>query len=564
MKKLTYIAGLLIICLTVFSCSDDFLSKNEVDLYTLTDTLFLTSDQQNTETIIQLPATINSDFTIFMQPKWLSFDSMHGKITDGSVPLSFSVVKENIITWYPTVYQTYYATLILDVENTGLVSVTVACAYLGSPTLHCSTTSLSYESSRSQMFTISNTSEGILNWRITGAPDWLIFTDTTGTLPYGNSTTINAFLDPATTPAGDALSESFRIESNSISGNLTIQVHVSKEATIPPKVNLIPGIVTDVEYNHDIGIMAICTTSPNSLIVFNTITDESNALSLDKIPTCISLSEDGHKAVIGYSTPAVSYIDIDSIKINDDYTIDCVPYDIVLGENGWCYIAPSFDQWVNFRNLNLNTRELVVIPSTGWSMMYEKTYIRKVPDKPYLVATRSTSSPTGIIIYDITNGRANEITTYYHTSIGKFLISADATRLYGSYKDVYLLPPYDAEFHSSSPPLLGQISSEFNTICAFDECPVRSGIFAAFSNYNYSSGTTESFPLICQFSTSNFNKIMEFNVSPVFITENEIKSFYETVVRFIFVNKEGSLLYAVKNLKESYNKDYWTIETFRL
>jgi len=57
---------------------------------------------------------------------------------------------------------------------------------------------------------------------------------------------------------------------------------------------------------------------------------------------------------------------------------------------------------------------------------------------------------------------------------------------------------------------------------------------------------------------------MEFNVSPVFITENEIKSFYETVVRFIFVNKEGSLLYAVKNLKESYNKDYWTIETFRL
>ena len=57
---------------------------------------------------------------------------------------------------------------------------------------------------------------------------------------------------------------------------------------------------------------------------------------------------------------------------------------------------------------------------------------------------------------------------------------------------------------------------------------------------------------------------MEFNVSPVFVTENGIKSVYETGARYIFVNKEGSLLFAVKNIKESYNKEYWTIETFRL
>ena len=68
-----------------------------------------------------------------------------------------------------------------------------------------------------------------------------------------------------------------------------------------------------------------------------------------KIPVCISLSEDGHKAVIGYSTEAISYLDIDNHIISQDYTIDCVPFDIVLGDNGWCYITPSFDQWVNFR-----------------------------------------------------------------------------------------------------------------------------------------------------------------------------------------------------------------------
>jgi hypothetical protein len=196
--------------------------------------------------------------------------------------------------------------------------------------------------------------------------------------------------------------------------------------------------------------------------------------------------------------------------------------------------------------------------------MYEKTYIKKVYGKPYLVCTRPASSPTGIIIYDITNGRANDIITYYHTSIGKFLISEDATRLYGGYKDIYVLPSYDAEFHSSSPAIVGQINSEFNTICAIDECPFINSIFTAFSSYNYSTGITETSPYIDQFNTSNLSKIREFNVSPVLVTENGIKSVYETGARYIFVNKEGSLMFAVKNLKESYNKDYWTIETFQL
>lgn len=564
MKNIKYISGLLILFMTVISCSDDFLSKNEVNLYTVSDTLFLTSDQQNIETTVQLPTTISSDFSIFMQPKWLLFDAMHGTISNGVVPLSFSVVEENIMTWYPIIYQTYYATLILDVENLGLVSLMVGCAYLGNPTLQSSATSLSYEASRSTTFTLSNTSEGILNWRITGAPGWLKFSVTSGTLNYSNSTIITAWIDPDAVPQGQDLSENFKIESNSISGNLTIQVNVSKEATAPPKVSLIAGIVTDAEFNHETGIMAICTKSPNSLIIFNTLTDASNTISLDKIPVCISLSEDGHKAVIGYSTEAISYLDVDNHIISQDYTIDCVPFDIVLGDNGWCYITPSFDQWVNFRNLNLNSGELVVIPSIGWSTMYEKTIIKKVYGKPYLVGSRPSLSPTGIIIYDITNGLANEIITYYHTPLGKFLISEDATRIYGSYKDIYVLPSYDAEFHPFSPALVGQINSEFNTICAIDECPLINSIFTAFSSYNYSNGVTETSPYIDQFNTTNLSKIGEFNVSPVFVTENGIKSVYETGARYIFVNKEGSLLFAVKNLKESYNKEYWTIETFQL
>jgi hypothetical protein len=60
------------------------------------------------------------------------------------------------------------------------------------------------------------------------------------------------------------------------------------------------------------------------------------------------------------------------------------------------------------------------------------------------------------------------------------------------------------------------------------------------------------------------NKIRTYNVSPVIVTENGVKTLYETSSRYIFVNKTGSTLYALKNLKENYNKDFWTIETILL
>jgi hypothetical protein len=53
-------------------------------------------------------------------------------------------------------------------------------------------------------------------------------------------------------------------------------------------------------------------------------------------------------------------------------------------------------------------------------------------------------------------------------------------------------------------------------------------------------------------------------VSPVFISQNGVKLQYETNPRFIFVNKNGSELFVIKNLKESLHLDYWTIETIKL
>lgn len=554
MKKFIHISGLILLIISGISCSDDFLSKNEVTMYALHDTLKLNNSQTSVSMSVRLPSDVDCEYTIYYQPKWLSFNNMHGPITNGSLTLDFNIIKNEIIAGY----QTHYANLVLDVEDIGMILIIVSYENYGSPTLQCSAASLNYESLSTKALTITNTTEGILIWEITGKPDWLNISPSSGTLAKDQWVNIMASLNPDLLNLEQETTGNFVINSNSITGNLTIQVHVAAMAVNPPDIQHIYGIVTDAEYNHESGIMVICTRSPNKMIVFNTKTNETDSLLLPKTPNCISLSEDGHKAVTGYSVSSVSYIDIDNLEVIKDYTIDCVPFDIVLGDNGWCYIIPTIEQWTYLRNLNLISGELILASIQG--NLYEKTIIKKIYGKPYMVGTRTTLSPSGLLIFDLTKGKANDTTSYYHTSIDKFWISRDGTKLFTTSRIVYNLPDYDGQFHPNNPTVFGQIETTLPYITAFDECPDSNSIFIS-SHYYFNPGYS---PVIEQYNSTNLNKTRTFSLSPVYLTENGIKKLYETSAMYIFVTRSGSYLYAIKNIRQDYDKNYWTIEKFSL
>jgi hypothetical protein len=66
------------------------------------------------------------------------------------------------------------------------------------------------------------------------------------------------------------------------------------------------------------------------------------------------------------------------------------------------------------------------------------------------------------------------------------------------------------------------------------------------------------------FNTSNLNKTGSVSVTPVLLTENDVWLSYETSPHYLFVNQEGSVLFAVKTVKNGFSKDYWCIETINL
>jgi hypothetical protein len=549
MKALAFLSGLLLLLVSSISCKDDFLKENQKTSYTLTDTLYLNNSQDNVETSILFPVKNNSDFTIYMQPKWLSFSSMHGKVKDGVIPLSFSIVKGKINYSNSTIY----GTVVIDLKEAGLLSFVVAYSDLGTPVLTCSTSSLNFDSSDKQSFTISNISDGVLLWNITGLPDWLTLSVNSGALNTGNYVSVSASLKADKIITGQEYSGTLQINSNSGNTPYIITLHVPARTTIPMSDTKLTGIVTDAEFNRTTGIIAICTKSPNSLILFNTRTRSINTVSLNMTPGCISLSEDGHKAVIGYSVSYVSYIDIDNAQIIKDYIINCIPYDIVLGDNQWCYIAPAAGQHTDLQNLNLDSGQLISCHNNN--SMYEKTIIKKVPGQSYMMGTCTALSPSGIQTFDISKGIANDSVGHYHVDAWNIWISDDGSKLYTQAKNVYLFQKHDVIYHFDNPPLYGQFVTSMNYISGFDDCQANNTIFITYYTPYFPSG----YPgVIEQYNTTSLNLVKSYNVSSVAIDGSSTQ--YLTDARYIFVNKEGTELYAVKNLKANYKMDFWTIE----
>jgi hypothetical protein len=555
MKRAAHIFGIAIIILAGVSCNDDFLERNNQEWYSLSDTLLMDNYNYEAAVTFELPQRIYSDFTVFMRPKWLAVESPRGEVNAGIVSLALSLDGTSL----PEGYYSHSGSVVLDIEDFGFVSFTVIFTNYGLPSIECSPPEITFDNIASRSFNISSPTGGILDWTISEIPDWLAFSSTSGILYNGQTELITVYLNTEVITPGVEMEATVRISSPHARYPYMLKVKVTPGAVPPPQGFSVGSILTDAEYNHATGKLAVCTKSPNQLILYDTDTWESDTIALDRTPACISISEDGHRAVVGYSVASVSYIDLDAVTITDDYSIGCIPYDIVLGENGWCYITPLEDQWEMMHNLDLNTGQ--VITGTNHTVIYEKTQIKKVPGKSYMVGSRTTISPTGLLLFDLTEGKVKEDVTYYHESMGHFWISKDGSRIYSASGNVYRMPEFDGLFNGSSAPVYGNFGINYMYISALDDCPAINSVIFSKSDGWYQPGYSS---LIEQYDATNLNRTKTYNVSPVRLNVRGKEVQYETTPRFIFINKEGTAMHVLKVPRPDYNVDGWLMETISL
>ncbi len=214
---------------------------------------------------------------------------------------------------------------------------------------------------------------------------------------------------------------------------------------------------------------------------------------------------------IGYNQAYVDLFDSFTLELKRSYETDCIPAEVVFGENGWCYLTPTLDQWEYLYSLNL-TSGVTYRRSTEYPV-YEKAYFVKMPGKPLLYGTNPGLSPGGLMIVNIANGAANDTIPTWHVETGGALwISKDGKKIFAANKKIFRLPEYVANpSQQLDLPIIGTLDVPKGYIRSLDYNESLDCFFAAGSDFAWTASGAET---IYQLNGINYSAVKSFKVTP--------------------------------------------------
>ena len=506
----------------------------------------------------------NEPYQIIVYPRWVDVKKLEGNLNNGycSIPFSFKEVETYMQDGKVEGY------IFVKVGKSEIFRITISYGNQeieepneeGLP-LYCSTAEIDFGTEDNRSFVIANPGQIDKNWYITDIPSWLTLSETSGNLPAGVSLTIFCNVNREGVYPG-SYSQIINIESNNpqLSSGILMRI-VVPEIGAPvnsASVKWIAGTVQDAYYNKVNDVLYILTKSPNNLLVKTTDNDSLITYPLERIPNCIDVTADGKTLAIGYNQAYVDILNAETLELIRQYETDCVPYDLVFGENGWCYLSPEEDQWVYLYCLNLTTG---VTFRTSTANMYEKTILKKMPGKPLLYATRPSLSPSGLLIINIEKGVANDTIPTWHEDTGGIIwLSKDGTKIFGGDKEIHKTPEYTTETYHLDLPKTGTMDIPRGYLKSLDYNEKMKCYFAVGTDYWWGAENSETIFQVNEVSFSA-EKMIKVAKYPGFINQT-----YNPVmdVHHVFSNSSGTKLYALKNVQRNLELNIWAMEILDL
>jgi hypothetical protein len=176
--------------------------------------------------------------------------------------------------------------------------------------------------------------------------------------------------------------------------------------------------VVDAEYD-DINDVIFTVNSDLTLTRLDPATSTSTQLTLNKVPTAISVGQDGAYAIVGHSG-MISYVNLTTMSIEAEYSVSCDAIDVILAPNGYAYVFPKADQWETIRCIKLSTG--AETQHTGGSI-YAGTRAKLHPNGTAIYGADRGLSPSDFEKYDISAGTAKYLyDSPYH---GDYAFSGD-------------------------------------------------------------------------------------------------------------------------------------------
>ncbi len=548
------------------ACDFNFPEENQEIVYNTDKYFHFEGGTHNGVIQFGLGVPEGEKFQLVVYPKWVEPTNFEGQMQGGfaSIAFRFVNVDEYLFEGRAEGY------IFVRMGSAGIFRITLTYGndkiiqppVEGQEPMYIYPAVIDFGTESSASFVMENKGSVDKSWYVTDIPSWMELSASSGILQGGETKTVNCLVNREGLSPGK-YEQIINIESDKPQISHGILLQMTVEETGNPvntaAIKWINGEVKGAYYCKQSHRLFMLTKSPNQLLVYVAGGDTIFSHPLDRIPNCMRLTADGKKLAIAYNQAIVDLWDADSLKRITQYETDCVPYDIVFGENGWLYLAPETDQHVHLYSLNLSTG---VTYRTQYEVTYEKTRMVKMPGKPLLYITRPGLSPSGLLIANIENGAVNDTLPSWHEDLGgRLWLTKDGSKIIGGNKSLYRTPEYTTtNTHNLDLPKLGTFDIPRNYIFSLDYNETVNHYFAVGSDYLWEP---ENASTIYEIDEVSYAAVKSVKVStyPGFV-QNKHNPAMD--VHYAFSNKEGTKLFALKNVERSLDENHWALEILNL
>jgi len=482
-------------------------------------------------------------------PDWINVNIVSGVLDEGQ---SVQVVASAQRNGLPVGTETGQAVLVSNSEE-GNINIDFTLEVPPSAIMSISTSSLNFGYFEdSETFYIKNEGNTSFDWSWDNNSNaFLSANPGSGALSVGDSVAVTLSIDRT-----DLVSQTYNVE-------ILINNDEGQSLSLPVQINhfqeekwLIEGRVIDAEYDRNNNVIVVVSETPNEIRTFDPINNSMATLALDVSPLCVSVSQDGNHAVVGFNGGFV-YVDLNTMEVIDNYAVTTNPFDIVLAPNNWVYVIPAQGQWVRIKCINLSTG--VETDHTGSSVRHQ-TKIKLHPSGDYIYGADNGLSPSDFEKYDITGGTATYLyDSPYHGTYafsGNIWIAEDGNRLFARSRNVF----NSTTTQSSDMTYNGMLVGE-GSVTTLDFSADAEIVYAILTSGSSWSGTPAS--EITKYET-DFLSLQGTIPLPRFLIPDGSGggTFYDSQGHFGFFNAAGTKFHVVVKVEDgSGAQNEWAIAT---
>ncbi|HEU5146019.1 MAG TPA: hypothetical protein VFT90_04855 [Chryseosolibacter sp.] len=443
-------------------------AKPEIE--TSTQNITLSADEHTKSFTIKNIGTGKLEWQVASNKSWAVADATSGFLMDGeSATVNIQVGKDTLMAGTQSAILTITSNSITGNKTIGMDVTVPEYPYIEAT---LDSLGINYFESGTTL-KIYNAGNVSYDWSAAFNQNYFTITPASGTLQVKDTVevTISAVRTGLITDDYESILAIQNNKSGSVNVKATLRNYLEEKW-------LLTDLIIDAEYD-DINNVIIAVNSNMTLTKLNPATSTRTELILNKVPTAVSVSQDGNYAIVGHDG-MITYVNLSTMSIVAEHTVSCIALDVILAPNGFAYVFPKRDQWETIRCIKLSTGAETL--STGGSI-YAGTKAKLHPNGLAIYGASNNLSPDDFEKYNISSGTAAMLyDSPYHGDYsfgGNLWISENGNLLFGRSGNVFR----STSDQATDMYYAGKLPVQQKSVLALDHSSDNNRVYAIFASW---------------------------------------------------------------------------------